>query len=684
VFDELPEHLVVERKNLEHFHKSTVEEPYHEFLTTFPLQSSYIIGIETLQTAAERLFHLSDLNKKKSWSNAPKTKFCYTTLHEVVRSGDLKSLQSIADDYPVDLNCQSRSGRTALHYAVLMGHDDIIGFLLSRKVDVSLVDKAGCNALHLAVALNRESLAKALLTLGLDFSQKNNAGHRPLEIMALNVLGYKSTNLYKHLIKLIIKRQTGIVERWLDDLYSCGIFEMLMSPRDLTGTQLLQLQDENSEAFIKKWKNLQTVMDPNFKSTGRSTLPGQGFRDDRPSSLVNGRFLELWSKYYDSLKLGCKPTVICKISKKTEPDTVHLKYEIRGIRKGRYDPEFIDMGLMVVNLKDDLILKEDVDPDISVEQPAIVKPSSSGATEKPKKERKQRQRIDENCLEYEASDNDEDIDEASIIEQEIQSMIEIIDIVSQMTSAVEALHLDGEIDAVKIIEQEISLHLDGEIDAVKIIEQEIVSMIEIIDVVRQLASTVEEMHSKTLSVGEINAHLADVNTDSIKECTEQHSTAWQFTQRQMPEVENSQTSANLSVKAVLDTIISEIEQNSKTSMQPMTTQESRVQESENGEDQAKKARFLRDGPIVDLRSLPWESQSARFQNATISLENQTNCTESDETAAASRHLHGQPINEVSLGASVESTVDKILSDSTKKVPALNFANPRSNEEKQAR
>ena len=371
VFDELPEHLLIERQKLEAFHKTTVDEPYHEFLSTFPLQASYLTGIETLEVAVARQAGLSDFNEKKAWSKAPKTKFSYTTLHEVVRAGDVKTLQLIADNYAADLNSQSRSGRTPLHYAILMGHDEMISFLLSRKVDVALVDKLGWNALHLAVALNRESVAKALLSLGLDFSQKNNAGHRPLEILSLNILGYKSTNLYKHLIKLIIKKQTGIVEKWLKDLYSCGIFEMTMSPREMTGSQLLELQDQNSELFVAKWATLQLVMDPDFKSTGRSTLPGEGFRDDRPSSLTNGRFLELWSKYYESLKLGCKPSITCKFSKKTEPDTVHVKYEIRGIKKGKYDPEFIDMGMMVVTLKNDLLLKEMVEPSLQLQEESL-------------------------------------------------------------------------------------------------------------------------------------------------------------------------------------------------------------------------------------------------------------------------------------------------------------------------
>jgi hypothetical protein len=630
IFDELSESLVVERKSLETFHKSTVEEPYHEFLTTFPLQSSYLTGIETLDVAAERNLHLSDLDKRKAWSKAPKTKFSYTTLHEIIRSGDLKTLQAIVDNNPIDLNCQSRSGRTALHYAILMGHDEMVGFLLSRNVDVSIVDKVGCNALHLAVALNRESLAKALLTLGLDFSQKNNAGHRPLEIMALNVLGFKNTNLYKHLIKLIIKRQTGIVESWMQNLYSCGIFEMLISPRELTGSQLLQLQDQNSEAFLGKWKCLQSVMDPEFKSTGRSTLPGQGFRDDRPSSLLNGRYLELWSKYYDSLKLGCKPTVICKFSKKTEPDTVHLKYEIRGIRKGRYDPEFIDMGSMILHLRNDLILKEDVDPDISVEQPEVVKPTSSVEAGKSKKEKGERLNKKSNIAESEASNPDKDSYNMGIIDQEIHFMIEMIEIVSQIVSYIEILKPDEVVDGVGIVEQK-TRH-----------------MIQAIDIAGQTSCIADDIHSANASCGEEYVR-ASADVSSFVQISN--------TQLQLLSLANKPSPEDIIVADnAVGTSVSIIRHKSELATQLISIErESNFQEVD---DQERVARVLREGPIVDLRSLPWENQSACFKTESESIA-ETDC------------ITQEPFTLVS-----NASENVVLRDGAR-VPTLNLAVARS-------
>jgi hypothetical protein len=565
VFDELPEHLVLERKRLETFHKSTLEEPYHDFLVKFPMQSSYLLGIESLHVTAEKLLGLSDKEKKNVWRKAPNTKFSYTILHEVVRSGDLKTLQFIAENYPIDLNDQSRSGRTALHYAILMGLDEIVEFLLSRNVDVSILDNLGCNALHLAVAQNRESLAKALLALGLDFQQKNNAGHRPLEIMALNVSGYKISNLYKHLIKLVIKKQTGIVERWLKDLYSCGIFEMLISPREMSGAQLLDLQETNSGLFLTKWKGLQLVMDPDFKSTGRTTLPGQGFRDERPSSLINGRFLELWSKYYESLKLGCKPEITCKFSKKTEPDTVHLKYEVKGVRKGRYDPEFIDVGLMVVFLKDDLILKEDVDPDISVEQPIVVKPTSSVGAEMPKKEKKVKSKSD-NAILDESSDEDKQLDEVGIVEQEIQSIIEIIEIMDQITNSVEETFT-------KIV-------CESEFDT-----------------------------KRTVTFTEVEQTL--------------QKPAIYFENVQL----FSDSSISSMISFVVESMIIDIEQNAKAVLLEPTLNaiepELILRETAICEIQTNSARWLREGPIVDLRSLPWEAlASSSLELTTVSSQNQ--------------------------------------------------------------
>jgi hypothetical protein len=701
VFDELPEHLVLERKHLETFHKNTVEEPFHEFLVTFPLQSTYLTGIESLEIALERHLDLSD-NKKNPWSKAPRTKFSYTTLHEVVRSGDLKTLQTLAEKFLVDLNCQSRSGRTALHYAILTGHDEMVGYLLSRNVDVSIVDKVGCNALHIAVAQNRESLAKVLLSLGLDFSQKNHAGHRPLEIMALNVLGYKNTNLFKHLIKLIIKRQTGIVEKWLNDLYSCGIFEMMMSPRELTGSQLLDLQSENSALFSQKWTSLQLVMDPEFKSTGRTTLPGQGFRDDRPSSLANGRFLELWSKYYDSLKLGCKPAVTCKFSKKTEPDQVHLKYVITGVRKGRYDPEFIDTGLMIVNLKNDLILKEEVDPDIAVEQPEIVKPKSSGL-EKPKKQTKMHRR-GQHSEENESADNsdtDDLLSDVCIIVQEIQSMLEIIQVVHEMESSVESMQVEyfntAEFNAVvaadinyifttNMVPNSKTLKQPNEMPVLLVESGNFFSNLStslavaavldsiIIDIERNLKAVRQPTPTTLESI------LQDFESEGIRGNAARFSNEGKIInsesekQTEKPKLLDdsgnffSNLSTSLAVAAVLDSIIIDIERNLKAVRQPTpTTLESILQDFESEGIRRNAARFLHEGPIIDLRSLPWEAQlGATHRSYPMPSKTQR---ASAELALRERYdLMRQPINVAS--SANENSVQNALSDRAFGIPKL--------------
>jgi hypothetical protein len=389
-----------------------------------------------------------------------------------------------------------------------------------------------------------------------------------------------------------------------------------MSPREMTGSQLLDLQSENSVLFLEKWKALQMVMDPDFKSTGRSTLPGQGFRDDRPSSLLNGRFLELWSKYYDSLKLGCKPAVVCKLSKKTEPDTVHLKYEIRGVRKGRYDPEFIDMGMLVVTLKNDLILTEDVDPDISVEQPEIVKPTSAGL-ERPKKQKKHYQKPNddnENESLGDASDGNSDFDEDCIIEQEIQSMIEIIDVVDQILSVVE--------------------NFQGA------------------DCLRD--SIITGMVLNSTVIGTATSEL------------------------ELP-IDNGRLIANLSISlavaAVIDSIVTDIERNAKATRQPTpSTLETILYELENGDVRTKASRLLREGPIIDLRSLPWElGATASLQSAlTPSKYNIPQDTSGERASGVRRDLRAQPKNEAS-DAFDDNVVQGIFGDNVLEVPMLNLA-----------
>jgi len=98
-----------------------------------------------------------------------------------------------------------------------------------------------------------------------------------------------------------------------------------------------------------------------------------------------------------------------------------------------------------------------------VEQPAIVKPSTSGKPGKQEKEKKKVKSKASKMVENDSSDASEScehLDEDFIVAQEIQSMIEIIEIVHQMASCVEASEKKGSYSAVAELNAQVAAVID--------------------------------------------------------------------------------------------------------------------------------------------------------------------------------------------------------------------------------
>ena len=52
-------------------------------------------------------------------------------LHQAVRAGNIKQIQSLIAK-GADINAKSRSDRTPLHWAALMGHKDVLELLIAK------------------------------------------------------------------------------------------------------------------------------------------------------------------------------------------------------------------------------------------------------------------------------------------------------------------------------------------------------------------------------------------------------------------------------------------------------------------------------------------------------------------------------------------------------------------------
>ena len=70
---------------------------------------------------------------------------------------------------------KDKSGRTALHWAAISGHSDIVKLLLDKGADILAETTLKTNSLHSAVEANRLDVVKILMTAVAEDEEKKTA-----------------------------------------------------------------------------------------------------------------------------------------------------------------------------------------------------------------------------------------------------------------------------------------------------------------------------------------------------------------------------------------------------------------------------------------------------------------------------------------------------------------------------
>eukprot|EP00616_Rhizochromulina_sp_CCMP1243_P013548 CAMPEP_0118993386 /NCGR_PEP_ID=MMETSP1173-20130426/54969_1 /TAXON_ID=1034831 /ORGANISM="Rhizochromulina marina cf, Strain CCMP1243" /LENGTH=185 /DNA_ID=CAMNT_0006944625 /DNA_START=26 /DNA_END=583 /DNA_ORIENTATION=- len=83
-----------------------------------------------------------------------------------VKNGDLSRLEEVMDDYSVPVESKDDHGSTLLILATQQGDKRIVKFLLRRKADVNVQTNSGNTALHYAYEYGHEDLGDYLQTKG--------------------------------------------------------------------------------------------------------------------------------------------------------------------------------------------------------------------------------------------------------------------------------------------------------------------------------------------------------------------------------------------------------------------------------------------------------------------------------------------------------------------------------------
>ena len=106
--------------------------------------------------------------------------------HEFCSRGSMGALRELLDEH-VDqrqylIHTPGNLGNTALHWASSAGHEDIVAFLLKKKVDISPFNDINDTPLHLAASKGHVEAVVHLIGSGADVTITNRDGKIPCDL----------------------------------------------------------------------------------------------------------------------------------------------------------------------------------------------------------------------------------------------------------------------------------------------------------------------------------------------------------------------------------------------------------------------------------------------------------------------------------------------------------------------
>ncbi|GMH35737.1 hypothetical protein BSKO_03605 [Bryopsis sp. KO-2023] len=152
------------------------------------------------------------------------------SLHHAVLVGNLDVVvECLYKCSTKSVNKRDRDGFTALHFAALYDHREIVRLLLERGADADCADKMGRTPLHVASARGHHEVVQMLVRSGAQVKLRDKAGLKSVDVICNYVLDKRRANAIRGLLSLAElrseKQRFRNEQEWasLDSILACRL-----------------------------------------------------------------------------------------------------------------------------------------------------------------------------------------------------------------------------------------------------------------------------------------------------------------------------------------------------------------------------------------------------------------------------------------------------------------------------